>query len=44
MPVLAFADCRIPFVLHTDAYTSGLGAALYQMQDGPMRVVAYASR
>ncbi|XP_065144555.2 retrovirus-related Pol polyprotein from transposon 412 [Paramisgurnus dabryanus] len=43
-PVLAFANPKLPYVLHTDASTSGLGAALYQEQDGQMRVVAYASR
>ncbi|CAJ1057667.1 unnamed protein product [Xyrichtys novacula] len=43
-PVLGFADPRVPYVLHTDASTTGLGAALYQEQDGHMRVIAYASR
>ena len=44
-PVLAFADYNKPFILHTDASTTGLGAALYQVQeDGSQRVVAYASR
>ena len=43
-PVLAYADYRLPFKLHTDASTSGLGAVLYQTQDGIDRVVAYASR
>ena len=43
-PVLAYADYRIPFTLHTDASISGLGAILYQKQDGKERVVAYASR
>ncbi len=43
-PVLAFADPKLPYILHTDASTSGLGAALYQEQDGQVRVIAYASR
>lgn len=43
-PILGYANPRLPYVLHTDASTSGLGAALYQEQDGKMRVIAYASR
>ena len=43
-PVLAYAAYRLPFKLHTDASRSGLGAVLYQQQDGRDRVVAYASR
>ena len=44
-PVLAYADYTKPFVLHTDASTTGLGAILYQKQeDGKERVIAYASR
>ncbi|XP_037390653.1 uncharacterized protein LOC119262492 [Pygocentrus nattereri] len=34
-PVLGFADSKIPYVLHTDASTTGLGAALYQEQEEP---------
>ncbi|MCG8032787.1 MAG: reverse transcriptase, partial [Candidatus Thiodiazotropha taylori] len=43
-PVLAYADYSKPFKLHTDASTTGLGAVLYQNQEGMDRVVAYASR
>ena len=44
-PVLAYANYKEPFILHTDASTMGLGAVLSQKQpDGMERVVAYASR
>lgn len=43
-PILGFADSKLPYTLHTDANTTGLGAALYQEQDGQTRVIAYASR
>lgn len=43
-PVLGFADPKLPYVVHTDASTTGLGAALYQEQDGQQRVIAFASR
>ena len=43
-PILGFANPKLPYVPHTDASTTGLGAALYQEQEGAMRVVAYASR
>lgn len=42
--VLGFADPKLPYVLHTDASTVGLGAALYQEQNGQLKVIAYASR
>ena len=42
-PVLAYANYKLPFKVHTDASTSGLGAVLYQQQDGIDRVIAYAS-
>ena len=43
-PVLGFVDYSAPFVLHTDASLTGLGAALYQEQEGKLMVIAYASR
>ncbi|RXN05331.1 Retrovirus-related Pol polyprotein from transposon 412 [Labeo rohita] len=43
-PILAFANPQLPYVLHTDACREGLGAALYQEQEGKLRVIAYASR
>ena len=43
-PILAYADYSLPFQLHTDALTTGIGAVLYQNQDGVDRVVSYASR
>ena len=43
-PVLAFADYTKPFIVHTDASSHGLGAVLYQVQDGKQRAIAYASR
>ena len=43
-PVLAYADFKAPFILHSDASGEGLGAVLYQVQEGRQRVIAYASR
>ena len=42
-PILAYADYTLPFKLHTDASTTGLGAVLYQKHQGEDKVVAYAS-
>ena len=43
-PIIAFPDHSSPFILYTDASNDGLGAILYQDQDGKRRVVAYGSR
>ena len=43
-PILAYADFKAPFVLHTDASGDGLGAVLYQAQGGQKRLIAYASQ
>ena len=43
-PILEYADFSKPFIVYTDAFTEGLGAELYQEQDGVDRVTAYASR
>ena len=43
-PILGYADFTVPFYLETDACSTGLGAVLYQKQQGQDRVIAYASR
>ena len=43
-PILAYPDHKLPFILHTDSSTEGLGAILYQVQGGEKKVIAYASR
>ena len=41
--VLAYADYRLPFKLHTDAASTGMRAVLYQEQDGDDRDIACSS-
>ena len=36
--VMAYPNYSEPFILHTDATEHGLGGALYQRQDGKLRV------
>ena len=43
-PVLAYADYSLPCVVNTDASLNGLGAILYQTQNGQQRPIAFASR
>lgn len=43
-PLLGYPEMTQPFVLHTDASQEGLGAVLYQRQNGKMVVIGYGSR
>ena len=43
-PILGYPEYGKPFILHVDASRNGLGAVLYQCQQGVNRVIAYASR
>ena len=43
-PILAFPNYKLPFILHTDSNTEGLGAVLYQKLEGKLKVMAYAYR
>ena len=42
-PILAYPEYDAPFIVHTDASQEGLGAVIYQEQQGTIRVIAYAS-
>ena len=43
-PILAYPDYKLPFVLHTDSSSEGLGAVLYQKQNGKRRVSKAVSK
>ena len=43
-PILGFVDFNKPFKLQTDASAIGMGAVLYQDQDGKDKVIGYATR
>ena len=43
-PVLGYANCQLPFEVHTGDSQKALGAILYQNQGGLQRVNSYASR
>ena len=42
--VIAYPDFKLPFFMTCDACKEGLGAVLYQKQDGINRVISFASR
>ena len=42
-PIMAYPKCNEPFLLHTDASETGVGAVLYQEQNNQLRVIAYGS-
>ena len=44
LPILGYADYKLPFIVETDGSFDGLGAILSQEQGGEKRVIAYASR
>ena len=43
-PISDYPDYNVPFILHTDASSAGLGCGLFQEQDGTIRVTGYGSR
>ena len=43
-PILAYPNFNMPFELHVDASTKGLGAVLYNVEDKHKNVLAFASR
>ena len=43
-PILAYQDHNKEFILYVDASGKGLGAVLFQYQEGDLRVISYGSR
>ena len=43
-PMLVYPDFHQPFKLYTDASRQGLGCALYQEQNGKLRILGFGSR
>ena len=43
-PILVYPNDKLPFILYTDSSLEGLGAVLYQVQNGVKRVIAYSTR
>jgi len=43
-PILAYSDYSLPFEVHVDASSEGLGTVLCQVQDGKSRVISFGSR
>ena len=43
-PIMAYPCFKDPFILHMDASEVGLGAVLYQKQNGILKGIAYGSR
>ncbi len=43
-PILGYPEFEQPFILHCDASQDGLGAVLYQRQQGKLVVIGYVSR
>lgn len=43
-PLLSYPDFEKPFVMHCDACQEGLGAVLYQRQQGKLVIIGYGSR
>ena len=43
-PIPACPDFDLPFIVHTDVSGAGFESALFQIQNGSMRVIGYGSR